>query len=475
MLGVEAAQQPHGGVPALRRPRAAAAGRTRRTRRRAATDRRTRRRARTGCAGPAVARRAQPRPPPNPGRWRTARNSLNRQLSPRGCSVSINPMARRRGSPASAWRAISPPLSWPTTATSSRSSRSSIRRTLLDVLVDGQRRVGRRSGWSRHPGRSITWQVTWSARWGSSVRKVAPLTGQPWTNSTSGPLPTAGRRPRPAPTSRNRSGGGGTGRPPRSVVSVVHRRLLGVCSGHCETIVAVTTTIKPMGHKHTKEEILDGALATAFDDGLSQLTLRAGRQAAGDQRPHRRLLLPHQGRARSARSCSRWGPAPGDPRPAFSSPAADHLALVRAAWPILARPDADPVFALFFEANGLAATGREPVPHARPAAHRGLDRLGRRAPRGHAGTASRRSRGRHRPHRRPAAAPPARRSRRRGPRRPPTGRDDVNAFGLPPRRRAQQDSGMRGRGARDAPAAPDGQPGRSEAAWARVRSVTASR
>ena len=27
-----------------------------------------------------------------------------------------------------------------------------------------------------------------------------------------------------------------------------------------------------MGHKHTKSEILDGALAAAFEDGLSQLT-----------------------------------------------------------------------------------------------------------------------------------------------------------------------------------------------------------
>jgi len=27
-----------------------------------------------------------------------------------------------------------------------------------------------------------------------------------------------------------------------------------------------------MGHKHTKEEILDGALRAALDEGLSQLT-----------------------------------------------------------------------------------------------------------------------------------------------------------------------------------------------------------
>lgn len=34
--------------------------------------------------------------------------------------------------------------------------------------------------------------------------------------------------------------------------------------------------------------------------------------------------------------------------------------LVRSAWPVLAHVDADPVFALFFEANGLDAAHREP-------------------------------------------------------------------------------------------------------------------
>jgi AcrR family transcriptional regulator len=44
----------------------------------------------------------------------------------------------------------------------------------------------------------------------------------------------------------------------------------------------------------------------------------------------------------------------------FTAPAADHVELARAAWPVVARPEADPVFALFFEANGLAASDREP-------------------------------------------------------------------------------------------------------------------
>ena len=45
---------------------------------------------------------------------------------------------------------------------------------------------------------------------------------------------------------------------------------------------------------------------------------------------------------------------------AFRAPAEGHLELLGRAWPVLARPGAGPVFALFFEAAGLAATGREP-------------------------------------------------------------------------------------------------------------------
>lgn len=46
--------------------------------------------------------------------------------------------------------------------------------------------------------------------------------------------------------------------------------------------------------------------------------------------------------------------------PAFATPAANHVEMLRAAWPVLARSEHDPVFALFFEAGGLAAAGREP-------------------------------------------------------------------------------------------------------------------
>ncbi len=79
-----------------------------------------------------------------------------------------------------------PPLSWPTTATSSSSSRSTTRRT-VSMCCSIVRFVSASNRLDPAEGKSMTWQVTWSTRWGSSSRNVAPLTGQPWTNSTSGP------------------------------------------------------------------------------------------------------------------------------------------------------------------------------------------------------------------------------------------------------------------------------------------------
>ena len=115
-----------------------------------------------------------------------------------------------------------------------------------------------------------------------------------------------------------------------------------------------------MGYRHSREEILDGALAAAFDEGLSQLTF--GRLA-------KRLGV-------SDRIVVYYFPSKDDLiaevlvgvglrlqatlEPTFSRPVGDHVELVRTVWPALATAEADPVFALFFEAGGLAAAGREP-------------------------------------------------------------------------------------------------------------------
>ena len=115
-----------------------------------------------------------------------------------------------------------------------------------------------------------------------------------------------------------------------------------------------------MGHKHTKEEILAGALATAFDIGLSQLTYGRVAKRLGINDRTVVYYFPTKDELISDVLISMGIQLQQTLAPAFASPRADHIELLRAAWPLLARPEADPIFALFFEANGLAATGREP-------------------------------------------------------------------------------------------------------------------
>ena len=115
-----------------------------------------------------------------------------------------------------------------------------------------------------------------------------------------------------------------------------------------------------MGYRHTREEILDGALAAAIDDGLSRLTFgRVAKRLGINDRtvvyyfPTKDALITDVVMSMGLQLQQTLGKA-------FSTPAAGHLQLARAAWPVLARDDVDPIFALFFEANGLAATGRAP-------------------------------------------------------------------------------------------------------------------
>jgi AcrR family transcriptional regulator len=115
-----------------------------------------------------------------------------------------------------------------------------------------------------------------------------------------------------------------------------------------------------MGHRHTKEEILEGALAAAFDDGLSQLTFGRLAKRLGVNDRTIVYYFPSKEDLISEVVVSMGLSLQATLAGAFSKPAATHLELVRTAWPVLARADVDPIFALFFEANGLAAAGRAP-------------------------------------------------------------------------------------------------------------------
>ena len=164
-----------------------------------------------------------------------------------------------------------------------------------------------------------------------------------------------------------------------------------------------------MGHKHTKAEILDGALAVALEDGLSQLSF--GRVAKRLRISDRTVVyyFPTKDELVTEVITSLGLQLQQALAQAVDSTAPDHLELLRSAWPVLAHPDADPVFALFFEATGLAAAGRSPYEALVPAiVHEWIDWASDRI--GGAPSAVGRSRSSHRPHRRVAPLPPARRS-----------------------------------------------------------------
>jgi AcrR family transcriptional regulator len=115
-----------------------------------------------------------------------------------------------------------------------------------------------------------------------------------------------------------------------------------------------------MGHKHTKEQILGGALAAAFDDGLSQLTFGRLAKRLGISDRVVVYYFPSKDDLIREVIVSMGIELQAMLADAFTTTAVDHRELVRSAWPVVATTEADPVFALFFEANGLAATGREP-------------------------------------------------------------------------------------------------------------------
>ena len=199
---VEAAQQPDGRRRGARAGPAAGRGRTRRTRRRAGPCRRRRRRGRTGSGAASASRDTQARAAPKPGSVPPGEEQLEAPAQPvalLGVDQPHRPQAPGR-----------PP---PRGGRSCRRCRGRPRRRRRAPAGRGPRRtlstcwsmVNRVPGPNRLepvPGRSMTWHVTWSTRCGSSVRHVAPLTGQPCTKSTSGPDPTRRYATSPSPTSR---------------------------------------------------------------------------------------------------------------------------------------------------------------------------------------------------------------------------------------------------------------------------------
>lgn len=122
-----------------------------------------------------------------------------------------------------------------------------------------------------------------------------------------------------------------------------------------------------MGHKHTKDEILVGAVDVAAAQGLNRLSFgRVGKHLGISDRtvvyyfPTKADLVTAVVLAIGLELQTRLDGI-------LATPAADHRELLRRVWPVLAHPDTDPAFALFFEANGLAAAAQTPYDELVPA------------------------------------------------------------------------------------------------------------
>lgn len=122
-----------------------------------------------------------------------------------------------------------------------------------------------------------------------------------------------------------------------------------------------------MGTKHSREQILDGAVAAALDAGLSRLTFGSLARRLGI--PDRTVVYYFPTKSDLVGAVlvaigTRLQEALGG---ALTGPVAGPADLVRRLWPALAADEMDPLMALFFEANGLASAGREPYAALVPA------------------------------------------------------------------------------------------------------------
>lgn len=115
-----------------------------------------------------------------------------------------------------------------------------------------------------------------------------------------------------------------------------------------------------MGHKHTREQILAGAVELTLDNGLSALTF--GRLALRIGTSDRVVVyyFPTKETLVAATLEEIGKHLQEVLARAFPGPSADHRQLVTKAYPVLADRSVDPVFAVYFEACGLAAAGVEP-------------------------------------------------------------------------------------------------------------------
>jgi AcrR family transcriptional regulator len=115
-----------------------------------------------------------------------------------------------------------------------------------------------------------------------------------------------------------------------------------------------------MGHKYTRQQILQGAVELTLGDGVGSLTFGKLAKRLGTSDRVVVYYFPSKATLVTDVMVEIGGRLQAVLAGAFTEPAGDHRQLTRAAYRVLARDETDAVFAVYFEACGLAAAGVHP-------------------------------------------------------------------------------------------------------------------